>query len=583
MPSALLPQGLQRALGLALVLAACSGDGTGPDLQTVPVTLSLEVHGTGIARVAAGVDAPDLPQPISAQASIADGFATLTLEIPEGEDRTITLRAFDGGDIETHSGSITLDLTGPPTIALNITLEPADGGNVLVATLAGWRVTVERSFGTLLVGETGAVTAHVIDASGDTLDVAVSWESADSDVAGVTSTGDRRAQVMAVSEGETLVKATYQGVTLGVVVTVLLVEEPPQGPLVLDLVANGFQSPVFVTHAPADSTRLFVVERGGVIRIVQGGSVLPAPFLDISSRVQAGGEQGLLSVAFHPLYGVNGEFFVYYTDVNGDSRVSRFLVSGADPDVADPSSEFPVLFAAQPFSNHNGGLLAFGPDGMLYVGLGDGGSGGDPQGNGQDSTTVLGSILRLDVDGGSPYAIPADNPFVGDADAAKEIWVYGLRNPWRYSFDRATGDLFIGDVGQSAWEEIDVQPASSTGGENYGWKVMEGTHCFNAATCNQAGLVLPVVEYAHSGGACSVTGGYVYRGSALTDMVGRYFYADYCAGWIRSFRYAGGSALDPQDHTADLGTVSQIVSFGEDAAGELHVVSLTGAVYRLAR
>ena len=418
----------------------------------------------------------------------------------------------------------------------------------------------------------------MIDASGDTLDVAVSWESADPDVAGVTSTGDRTAQVVAVGEGETLVRATYEGVTAGAVVTVALVEPPPPEPLTLELVASGFQSPVFVTHAPADSGRLFVVERGGVIKIVKGGSVLPTPFLDISSRVRAGGEQGLLSVAFHPLYGVSGEFFVYYTDANGDSRVSRFLVSAANPDVADASSEFQVLFAAQPYANHNGGLLAFGPDGMLY-----GGSGGDPLGNGQDSTTVLGSILRLDVDGGPPYAIPADNPFVNDADAAKEIWVYGLRNPWRYSFDRTTGDLYIGDVGQGAWEEVDVQPANGTGGENYGWNVMEGTHCYNSATCDQAGLILPALEYAHSGGACSVTGGYVYRGSALADMVGRYFYGDYCAGWIRSFRFSDGAATDPQDHTADLGTVSQIVSFGEDAAGELYVVSLPGAVYRLAR
>jgi glucose/arabinose dehydrogenase len=583
MPTTLIPNYARGAVLFGVLFAACSGESTAPEPNVIPLALSLRVYETGISRVALEVSAPDLAQPITAQGAIAEGFATATFDVPEGSDRTVTVRAFDAADSQTHSGSVTVDLSGSPQAALSVLLEPDAGGSALVATVAGWRVAIEHGFDTLNVGETGDLEAHVIDGVGDTLDVVVSWESEVAAVVDVVPTGDRSARVEAVADGAALVLATYRGVSVGVVVTVIVVEEPPPDPLTLELVANGFQSPVHLTHAPTDSSRLFVVERGGVIRIIKDGAVVPTPFLDISGRVKAGGEQGLLSVAFHPLHDANREFFVLYTDLNGDSRVSRFLTDGTDPDVADPSSEFLVLFAEQPYTNHNGGLVAFGPDGMLYVGLGDGGSGGDPLGNGQDSTTVLGAILRLDVDGGSPYAIPTDNPLVSDAAAAEEIWVYGLRNPWRYSFDRETGDLYIGDVGQGAWEEIDVQPSVSAGGENYGWNVMEGAHCYNAGSCDQAGLVLPTVEYPHTGGACSVTGGSVYRGGLLPDLVGRYFYADYCAGWIRSFRYSGGVAVDPRDHSGDLGTVPQIVSFGEDATGELYIVSLSGSVYRLAR
>jgi glucose/arabinose dehydrogenase len=583
MPTNFIPNRVRGAVLFGVLLAACSGESTSPERGVIPLALSLRVYETGISLVTLEVSAPDLAQPITVQGTIAEGFATATFDVPEGPDRTVTVRAFDAGDSRTHSGSVTLDLSGSPQAALSVPLEPEAGGGALVATVAGWRIAIEHGFDTLNVGETGDLEAHVIDGAGDTLDVVVSWESEGPDVIEVLSTGDRSARVEAVTGGVALVVATYRGVSVGVVVTAIVVEEPPPDPLTLELVASGFQSPVHITHAPTDSSRLFVVERGGVIWIIKDGTVLPTPFLDISGQVKAGGEQGLLSVAFHPLHAANREFFVLYTDVNGDSRVSRFLTDGTDFDVADPSSESLVLFTEQPYTNHNGGLVAFGPDGMLYVGLGDGGSGGDPLRNGQDSTTVLGAILRLNVDGGSPYAIPIDNPLVSDAAAAKEIWVYGLRNPWRYSFDRETGDLYIGDVGQGAWEEIDVQPSVSAGGENYGWNVMEGAHCYNAVSCDQSGLVLPTVEYPHTGGACSVTGGYVYRGGLLPDMVGRYLYADYCAGWIRSFRYSGGVAVDPRDHSGDLGTLSQIVSFGEDAAGELYIVRLTGAIYRLAR
>jgi glucose/arabinose dehydrogenase len=335
-----------------------------------------------------------------------------------------------------------------------------------------------------------------------------------------------------------------------------------------------------VTAAPGDTDRLFIVERGGLIRIFEGGALHATPFLDVSGLIASGGERGLLGMAFHPDYATNGYFYVDYTDTDGDTQVSRFTVSG-DPDVADAGSELPILSVDQPYANHNGGMLAFGPDGMLYVGMGDGGDAGDPDGNGQNPTTLLGALLRLDVDGGSPYAIPADNPFADHATNREEIWAYGLRNPWRFSFDKETGDLYIGDVGQGQVEEVDFQPASSAGGENYGWNVMEGSSCYGLPSgCSTDGLTLPVHQYGHSAG-CSITGGYVYRGTASPALAGRYFYADYCSGWIRSLTVVDGEATDLQDHSADIGSVSQLASFGEDAAGELYVVSLGGTVYRL--
>lgn len=347
----------------------------------------------------------------------------------------------------------------------------------------------------------------------------------------------------------------------------------------LDLVATGLSSVVYLTAAPGDTARLFVVEQTGRIRIIRHDTLLSTPFLDIADSVTAGGERGLLSMAFHPRYAENGFFFVDYTDTDGDTRVVRYQVS-ADPQVADPQTATTVLVQNQPFANHNGGLVAFGPDGFLYVGLGDGGSGGDPQGHGQNLETLLGSILRIDVDGAAPYVVPRDNPFAGRQDARGEIWVHGLRNPWRFSFDRASGDLYIADVGQRAREEVNVQPASSGGGENYGWNVMEGTTCFDAATCDQTGLTLPVLDYTHADG-CSVTGGYVYRGSVLPSLTGHYFYADYCAGWVRSLRYQGGAATDRRDWTGTLNPGPNVTSFGEDARGELYILTQGGQVFRI--
>ncbi|HEU5322281.1 MAG TPA: PQQ-dependent sugar dehydrogenase, partial [Methylomirabilota bacterium] len=293
---------------------------------------------------------------------------------------------------------------------------------------------------------------------------------------------------------------------------------PPGAGVALARVPGAFSGPLYVTAPPADTARLFVVEKTGAIRIVRRDTLLARPFLDLTDSVSGGGEQGLLGLAFHPDYGVNRRFFVHYTDRAGDTRLVRYQVS-SDPDSADYGSGVHLLFVDQPFANHNGGWIGFGPDGYLYMGLGDGGSGGDPQGNGQNLGTLLGKILRLDVDGGTPYGIPPDNPFVDSAGARGEVWAYGLRNPWRASFDRLTGDLFIGDVGQGGWEEISVQPAASAGGENYGWNVMEGTHCYAAPTCDATGLVAPVTEYATRDG-CAVTGGYVYRGTAVPAIAG---------------------------------------------------------------
>jgi glucose/arabinose dehydrogenase len=347
------------------------------------------------------------------------------------------------------------------------------------------------------------------------------------------------------------------------------------------LVARGLSSPLDLQTAPGDRSRLFVVEQPGRIRIIRDGALVGTPFLDVSARISAGGERGLLGLAFHPGYAQNGRFFVNYTDRNGDTHIAEFR-GGPGTDTADAASERLILFVAQPFSNHNGGGLAFGRDGMLYIGLGDGGSGGDPFRNGQNLGAHLGKMLRIDVDRGNPYSIPTDNPFVSTSGARGEIWAYGLRNPWRFAFDRTTGDLFIADVGQGDWEEIDVGLASRRGGENYGWNVTEGAHCFSPPSgCDMAGLTLPVVEYDHGEG-CSVTGGVVYRGCRLPGYQGTYFYSDYCSAFVRSFRLDGGRAVDPRDWTVALGRgLDRPTSFGVDADGEAYIVDQDGEVYRI--
>ena len=340
-------------------------------------------------------------------------------------------------------------------------------------------------------------------------------------------------------------------------------------------VVQGLTRPVELL-SPAGDRRLFVVEQPGRIRIVDDGRLVAAPFLDITSKVRSSGnEQGLLGLAFHPSYATNGFLYVNYTDLQGDTQVERYTV-GPDRNRADPASAKRILSIDQPFANHNGGQLLFGEDGMLYIPTGDGGSGGDPQGNGQNLNTLLGKILRIDVDRGDPYGIPADNPFVSRAGARREIWAYGVRNPWRIDFDRGTNLGYVADVGQTQWEEVHVAPMSQ-GGINYGWNRMEGTHCFRDG-CDRSGLHLPQVEYEHPEG-CSIAGGDVYRGRAIPALNGHYFYGDYCQGWVRSFRFAGGAVTDRRSWS--LGSLGQILAFGEDSEGELYILSMNGRVYKI--
>ena len=342
--------------------------------------------------------------------------------------------------------------------------------------------------------------------------------------------------------------------------------------------AGGLTQPVQVTHAGDGSGTLYVVEQGGRIRTLKGGTVGVVPFLDISARVIGGGERGLLGVAFPPGYATKGYFYVNYTRAgDGATVVARYRVT-QDPDVADPSSEEVLLLIAQPFGNHNGGQIAFGPDGFLYIGMGDGGDGGDPQGNAQNPETLLGKMLRIDVEGGvSPYAVPPGNPFVGRTGFLGEIWALGLRNPWRFSFDRGTGDLYIGDVGQGSFEEVDFQPASSAGGENYGWNVLEGNSCFGSVACNPLDFIPPVAVYDHTQG-CAVTGGTVYRGGAYPGMEGIYFYADYCSGRVLGLSRDGSV----WENSLLLTVPYSVSSFGEDEAGNLFATDhMGGTVYEI--
>lgn len=350
----------------------------------------------------------------------------------------------------------------------------------------------------------------------------------------------------------------------------------------LELVAGGFDSPVFVTGPDDGSGRLFVVEQPGRVRIVHDGQVLPDPFLDIVPLVESeGSEQGLLSIAFPPDFQASGEFYVYYTaqtgDGVGDNTIARFRVSPDDPNRADPGSGEVLLAVSDSRRNHNGGLILFGPDGFLYAGLGDGGGGGDPEGNAQNPDTLMGSLLRIDPSGSEqPYAIPADNPFV-DGGGAPEVWAWGLRNPWRFSFDRATGDLFIGDVGQAAIEEINWAPAGAGSGLNYGWNLMEGTLCFLTDPCGAGNLTMPVAEYGREFG-CSVVGGYVYRGDLEPALEGVYLFGDFCSGLVWGM---GKDAAGNWIVSNPIETGQQISSFGEGATGEVYLVSISGEVFRI--
>ncbi len=360
--------------------------------------------------------------------------------------------------------------------------------------------------------------------------------------------------------------------------------DPASVRVTLRRVLGGLDRPTAVTASGDGSGRLFVLEQPGRIRIVRDGRLLDRPFLDIRSLVSCCAERGLLGLAFPPDFNpAGGTFFINYTDANGDTVVAAVSVDGGDEDLADRASLRPILHVDQPFANHNGGGLAFGPDGELYIGMGDGGSGGDPQGNGQRLDTLLGKILRIDVGGntaaGQPYGIPSDNPFTEDAGRRPEIWAYGLRNPWRFSFDRETGDLWIGDVGQNRFEEIDRLRVGTVSGANLGWNIMEGSHCFGGAECSRTNLVLPIADYDHSAGDCAVIGGYVYRGSAFPALVGAYVFGDECSGTIRGLVAAGP---DQQKAVVLLESDRVISSFGESDDGELYLTDLSsGELYQV--
>ena len=375
-----------------------------------------------------------------------------------------------------------------------------------------------------------------------------------------------------------LLAATVPGSTGAAVV-------PSRIQLGLMEVVSGLSSPLAVTNAKDGSGRLFVVEQTGAVRIVKDGSTLPTPFVDLSRSVSNGGEQGLLGLAFHPSYATNGKLYLSYTDLNGASVIREYRISGSNPDRVDGSSGRTLLRVKQPYANHNGGHIAFGPDGYLYIGFGDGGSAGDPGNRAQSRSTLLGKLLRIDVNrraGTLPYGIPSTNPYVGRS-GFDQIWASGLRNPWGFSFDRATGDLWIGDVGQSAWEEVDralaVRGRNAGRGLNFGWRVMEGAHCYRPSTgCDRTGKTLPLTEYGHSSGRCSITGGSVYRGKAYPDLVGAYFFGDYCSGEIWYVDRGAARGVAPR---RALDTNASITSFGEDQAGELYLTDAAGTLYRV--
>lgn len=358
--------------------------------------------------------------------------------------------------------------------------------------------------------------------------------------------------------------------------------DPARTPLKLETVIEGLTRPTYLTNAGDGSGRIFVLEKPGRIRIFRNGALIAQPFLDITDRVgSTSNEQGLLGMAFSPSFASNGRFYVNYTNADGDTVISRFTLGG-QANQADPASETIVLTIDQPAPNHNGGMITFGPDGMLWIGMGDGGGQGDTYHNGQNPDTLLGKILRIDVESATPYTIPEDNPWVSKtwngADVRDEVWALGLRNPWRFSFDPENGDLWIADVGQNQFEEVNLTLAGSLGGFNFGWPIMEGLHCYQSTTCDQTGLVLPVAEYPHTGN-CSITGGYVYRGAQWPALAGVYFYADYCSGTMWALTPSASGGWQAQ---VALQTGKNVTSFGEDEAGELYVLDDAGMVSRIA-
>ena len=360
---------------------------------------------------------------------------------------------------------------------------------------------------------------------------------------------------------------------------------PGDAHIKLVLRASGLSQPLFLTSAHDGTSRLFIVEKTGRIKILQNGRIRSTPLLSLAGQVSKGSEQGLLGLAFHPRFETNRRLYVNFTNLSGDTVIREYKVYKSNRNLVNKSTGRTILKIGQPYANHNGGMLEFGPDGFLYIGMGDGGSSGDPGGRAQSKSSLLGKMLRIGVnsrDAGLQYHVPAGNPFVG-VTGRDEIWQLGLRNPWRWSFDRSTGDLWIGDVGQGAWEEVDRALASGSGpgkGINWGWDILEGTHCYpsSVSSCNTSGKTMPLLEFDHNNGRCSVTGGYVYRGSEIPLLRGGYVFGDYCSGeiWV-----VAANATAPASKTLLLNTSLLISSFGETNAGELYVTDLGGRLYRV--
>ena len=567
---------LQLTMLAALVTAALACvEASAPDNRPPAITITAPGAGASIAEsttVLLRSSATD-PEDGTLDGSAVDWTSNLDGALGTGDSlpvptlsagsHSLTATATDSRGV-TATATITITVVpftpgnNPPVVAI---LSPAPGGGVA----SGTPVTLQGSADD---PEDGTLSGG-----------ALTWSSS---LDGVLGTG-ASITVDSLSAGThtiTLHAEDLGGVTNEA--TLLLTVTPATPNIGLTPVISGLSSPVLLTAPAGDLTRLFIVEQSGTIRIIRNGTLLSTAFLDLHDSISTGSEQGLLGLAFAPDYATSGRFYVSYTNKHGPlgagtEVIERYTVSGT-ADLANPASGERLLTLDDPYDNHNGGMIAFGPDGYLYYGIGDGGGGGDPLNSGQDRSDLFASLLRLDVSGSGPYTIPASNPYATHATYRHELWSYGLRNPWRWSFDRQTGDLYIGDVGQGAHEEIDVQPAASSGGENYGWHTMEGFSCYGAPSCNQTGLVLPKLDYDHSEG-CAVTGGYVYRGSA-TSLRGHYLYADYCNGWVRSFRYAGGVAVEQRDEPA-LSPGGNITSFGEDAAGEVYIITQQGSIYRI--
>jgi glucose/arabinose dehydrogenase len=357
--------------------------------------------------------------------------------------------------------------------------------------------------------------------------------------------------------------------------------------LKLTLVASGLANATFMCGDPVNADRWFVLQKEGRLRVIEGGVTRTLDFLDLSDKVSTESERGLLGMAFHPQFPETPWVYLNYTDKQGSTNVARFTVN-TKTWVANPASEKTLLVIEQPWANHNGGMIAFGPkDGYLYIGMGDGGAAADPHNAAQNGQNLLGKILRIDVDQGEPYGIPASNPFVGNDDFRDEIWAYGVRNPWRFCFDPLNGDLYIGDVGQNKWEEISWQPGSSTGGENYGWRILEGNHAFDENPPQPLPqMVAPIHEYGQGGkiGHCSVTGGYLYRGAAIPGLEGVYFYGDFCSGAVGSFRVVDGQQVGRVNHSENFNRdkrLAGLVSFAVDAMGEMYILTMSGSMYKI--